>query len=44
MLHQSVIVAQNAADGAGELEEAAAHHVVDMISHGQLRVKRHAQV
>jgi len=25
-----------------KLEEAAAHHVVDMVSHGELRIKRHA--
>jgi len=32
-----VIVEQNVTD-----EEAAAHHIVDMVSHGELRVKRHA--
>jgi len=25
-----------------KLEEAAAHHVVDMVSRGELRIKRHA--
>jgi len=35
VLHQSVIVEQNVTD---ELKEAAAHHIVDMVSHGELRV------
>ena len=43
VLHQSMIVAQSALQVAN-LEEAAPHHIVNVVSHSELCVERHGQV